>query len=172
MMKELVPKLTVEGRVEDLGSANKTARFARQICLIWAGLSIGGVWIAAPAKFMASSLSLATAFEVGRAQFFWMNVAQLMICALLLACLGWAKGFAWRVCGVAIMSFTAQLIVLAFLDRLTLDVMAGGASNGVLHALFLALEVVKLACLLAVGFMSAAPRASRRISALGAQGKM
>lgn len=171
-MKGMVLEMTISSAVDQSSRGDKAARFARQVCLIWAGLSIGGVWIAAPAKFTAPSLSLATALEVGRAQFFWMNIAQLMICALLLACLGWARGFSWRVCGVAIMSFTAQLIVLAFLDRLTSDVMVGGTSNGVLHALFLALEAVKLACLLAVGFMSATPRASRRLSARSPQGKL
>ncbi len=123
--------------------------------MIWAGLSIGGVWIAAPAKFAAPSLSLTTALEVGRAQFFWLSVGQLLICAVLILCLAWAMRFAWRVCGFAILSFAAQLAILALLDRITLNVMNGGGSDGVLHTLFLALEAVKLACLFVAGFAPA-----------------
>lgn len=144
---------------EHARETNAMADLPRKICLIWAGLSIGGVWIAAPAKFTAPSLSLATALEVGRAQFFWLSIGQLLISATLLLCLGWARRFAWRACGLAILAFLAQLSILAFLDRITLSVMNGGGSDGVLHATFLVLEAVKLACLLVAGFASAKGRA-------------
>ena len=46
---------------------------SRGIALVWAGVAIGGSLIATPAKFQAPSLSMTTALEVGRAQFFWVG---------------------------------------------------------------------------------------------------
>ena len=134
---------------------NATADVAKKLCLIWAGLSIGGVWIAAPAKFTTPSLSLATALEVGRAQFLWLSIGQLLIGATLLLCLGWTRRFAWRACGMAILSFLAQLFVLVFLDRITLNTIHGAGSDGGVHAIYLVLEAVKLTCLLVAGFAPA-----------------
>ena len=51
--------------------------------LVWAGVTIGGSLIAAPAKFGAPSLDLPTALEVGRAQFFWVGIAEGALCAAL-----------------------------------------------------------------------------------------
>lgn len=150
---------------------NVMHELARRTCLVWAGLSIGGVWIAAPAKFAAPSLSLATALEVGRAQFFWLNIGQLLICALLLVSLVWAKRFAWRACMCAMLSFAAQIAVLASLDMATLDVIGGGAGNGALHTTFLVLEALKLVCLMVAGFLPVTTMSAPLVPADAASGE-
>ena len=43
---------------------------------IWSGLVLAGSFIVAPAKFQAPSLTDSIALEVGRAQFYWLGVAE------------------------------------------------------------------------------------------------
>lgn len=57
-------------------------RFATYISLLWAGLLLGSSFLATPAKFLAPSLSMQDALEVGQATF---NVLNLVEYALLTA---------------------------------------------------------------------------------------
>ncbi|KJS39416.1 MAG: hypothetical protein VR74_02205 [Hyphomonas sp. BRH_c22] len=57
------------------------------LALVWAGVSLGGSLVAAPAKFRAPSLEVMTALEVGRAQFLWVGITEAIICAGIIALL-------------------------------------------------------------------------------------
>ena len=54
-------------------------RFATKVYLLWAGLAIGVAFLATPAKFLAPSLSLTVALEVGRHTFRVYNGVELAL---------------------------------------------------------------------------------------------
>ncbi len=60
------------------------ARLVSTFAALWAGTVLGGSLIAAPAKFQAPSLTRAVALDVGRMQFYWLGIAEMALCALLL----------------------------------------------------------------------------------------
>ena len=53
------------------------------LAFVWAGLSLGGNLIAAPAKFQVADLPLPIALQVGRAQFTWLGNAEWVLLVLL-----------------------------------------------------------------------------------------
>jgi hypothetical protein len=55
------------------------------IALLWCGLLLGVSFLATPAKFMAPSLSLVVALDVGRQTFAVMNKVEWLFVAVLLA---------------------------------------------------------------------------------------
>lgn len=123
------------------------------LALVWAGVTIGGSLIAAPSKFQAASLTLAQTLEVGRAQFFWLGVTESLLCAALIGVLALRPANARLRMGAPILVFGVQwLIVMPFLDDRTVRRIAGepvGESH--LHLVFVVLEILKVAMLIAVG---------------------
>ena len=73
--------------------------------LLWAGLSLGGNLIAAPAKFQVSDLGLALALQVGRAQFTWLGYAEWVFLATLAV-----VGFLVRLPGLRLLSCSHDAI--------------------------------------------------------------
>lgn len=67
-------------------------RSGSQFLLIWAGLSIGVAFLATAAKFLAPSLSLPVALDVGRQTFRVYNRAELVLLAALIILGVWSKG--------------------------------------------------------------------------------
>ena len=123
------------------------------LVLVWAGVTIGGSLIAAPAKFGAPSLDLSTALEVGREQFFWVGVAEGAACAALIGALVFrVAGAAWWMwTPVAVYAFQ-YLVLMPLLDARTVRTIAGESvpeSNR--HLVFVVLEFLKVAALLAAG---------------------
>ena len=53
--------------------------------LLWAGVSLGGNLVAAPAKFQVAALEMPVALQVGRAQFTWIAYIEWAIPAAVLA---------------------------------------------------------------------------------------
>ncbi|MCC5793495.1 MAG: hypothetical protein JJT85_02025 [Chromatiales bacterium] len=120
--------------------------------LLWAGVVIGCSFIATPAKFLAPSLSLATALEVGRATFRVVVVAELflaLLCVLFLLRLSGQRFLVW----IAIGALGVQwLLVMPQLSVHTDAVIQGAAIGGSSwHWVYIGLEVLKVLMLLFVG---------------------
>lgn len=126
--------------------------FASSLAFLWAGLVIGGSLIAAPAKFNAPTLTLPTALEVGREQFFWIGIGEGLLCTVLIGVLIVTRSRTWALWAPPIAVLMAQrLMIMPILDLRTVSIIAGQAvppSN--LHVLFIVLEVVKVVMLIAV----------------------
>ncbi len=52
-----------------MGRSAAVDRLGPQLLLIWAGVALGVAFVATPAKFLAPSLSLPVALDVGRHTF-------------------------------------------------------------------------------------------------------
>lgn len=123
------------------------------LALIWAGVSLGGSLVAAPAKFRAPSLTRPTALEVGRAQFLWVGVTEAILCVALVGALlsGTTDAWKWLVVPIVILAIQ-RLVVMPPLDartrRLIRDEPVGPSR---LHLVYVVLEVVKFASLIAGG---------------------
>lgn len=125
--------------------------------LLWAGVLIGVSFLAAPAKFMAPSLSLPVAMEVGREEFHVLNAVEtgLALVALALAALGRPGRAIWLGIAVAAVLMTIQgLWLLPVLDaRAELVIQGGTPPTAPWHALYIAAEVLKLVALLVTGWL-------------------
>ena len=123
------------------------------LAFLWAGVSLGGSLVAAPAKFRAPSLDRPTALEVGRAQFFWVGVTEAVLCAVLIGALVLDATGPWRWLVVPVVLFAIQrLVIMPPLDARTRRLIREervGASR--LHLVFVVLEVVKFASLVVGG---------------------
>jgi hypothetical protein len=132
-----------------------TGRLCGKLVLLWCGLSMGVAFVATPAKFLAPSLSLDVALDVGRETFRIYNAAEMMLglCAVLLAASSAARRrwLAWLAAPLVIV-LMERLVLLPGLDARTVMVQRGTAPAGSwLHELYIWAEVVKLAVLLAAG---------------------
>lgn len=125
---------------------------ARALALVWAGMVLGVSFLATPAKFLAPSLPLPVALDVGRHTFRVFGRVELALAAALGLC---AAAPARR----RLLALAPGLIVLAQalwlrprLDARTQQVVEGGVPppSG-LHLAYVAGEAAKLAALLAVG---------------------
>ena len=96
------------------------------LALVWAGVTIGGSLIAAPAKFGAPSIDVATALAVGREQFFWIWIAEGALCAALIGALVFRAVAArwWMWPPVAVFALQ-QLVLVPLLDARTVRTIAG-----------------------------------------------
>ena len=126
---------------------------ARGIALVWAGLAIGGSMIATPAKFLAPSLTIPVALDVGRVQLFWIGIGEALLCAGLLLVLAWSKSvrLKWLFFFGILLFAVQRLVLMPALDEHTLRVMAGESAGSSLHAVYVILEVIKITALLVVG---------------------
>ena len=96
------------------------------LALVWAGVTIGGSLIAAPAKFGAPSLDLPTALEVGRAQFFWVGIAEGALCAALVGAFVFRPPVArWWLAAPVLVFALQQLVLMPLLDARTLRTISG-----------------------------------------------
>lgn len=134
----------------------KFTGLAPAMAILWAGVAIGATCIATPAKFLAPSLSLGTALEIGRVTFYWSGVAETILCAAFLLALLSFGGVRWRWALIPVLLFVIQRLgLMPILDARTVKIIAGqyvGESN--LHTVYIYLEVAKCVALVAVGFAS------------------
>ena len=147
------------GRLSNLEGAPPVKRAAIAIplaALVWAGVTIGGSLIAAPAKFQAPSLTLPMVLEVGRAQFFWVGVAESALCALLLGVLALRRAGAQTWMAAPILVFGVErFILMPLLDARTVRIIAGETiEESQLHLVFVALEFLKVGTLIAAGVVA------------------
>jgi len=136
---------------------------ALRLALLWAGLSFGVAFVATPAKFLAPTLTLPVALDVGRQTFRLYNHVELglSLVAVLLALSATTRrrhalGFAVPILLVLVQA----LWLMPALDARTLLIQAGQpAPPSHLHTVYIAVEAVKILALLAAAtFVSARTR--------------
>ena len=146
----------------DVGTSlqDHRADWGRPVALVWAGMVLGVSFLATPAKFLAPSLPLPVALDVGRHTFRTFGWVEMALTALL----GLSAAAPARQRPLAL---APGLIVLAQalwlrprLDTRTRQVVDGGEtpSPSGLHHAYVACEVAKLAVLLGLGLTGRAAR--------------
>lgn len=134
---------------------DKVERLGAKLYLLWAGLSIGVALLATPAKFLAPSLTLSVALDVGQHTFRVYNGVELALLVVLLVLGAKSK---WRkrwflgvlVPGAIILVQTFWLIPV--LDLRVLAIQAGHSPPpSHLHAIYITAEVFKVLWLLFLG---------------------
>jgi hypothetical protein len=133
------------------------------ILFVWAGLLLGVSFVATPAKFLAPSLPVAQALDIGRWTFHvlaWIELALVAVVALLLA-LTWRSGGvrigpAARLVAVAATVLAAESLVLRpLLDARVVRIIAGeSVPPSPWHNVYIALEASRLALILAAGIQA------------------
>lgn len=132
-------------RVQDLIAA---------VILVWAGLSLGGNLIAAPAKFQVSGLSMVQLVTVGRAQFAWLGLVELIFAAaLIMLALVTRRMPHWALGTALVLLFIQQFMMTPVLQARS-DMMQLGAvpPESQIHLAYVALEVIKFICLATAGW--------------------
>jgi hypothetical protein len=118
------------------------------VATLWAGLLTGVSFIATPAKFMAPSLSLPVALDVGRQTFLVFNRFEIGIAVVLLALLTWhyRTWFGIGLGGVMLACVLVETIwLLPLLDaRVTIIIAGGVPPPSSLHRLYIGIESIKL----------------------------
>lgn len=132
------------------------------VASVYAGLLAGVSFLATPVKFMAPSLQLPVALDVGRHTFAALNRAEWGFALTLLACCFGARS-GWGVLGAAALlaALTADMVwLLPALDGRVGAIMRGQwPEPSALHHVYIGLDVAKLAILIAV-----AAGAARRLN--------
>jgi hypothetical protein len=144
------------------------ARFAAKLAILWAGIALGVAFLATPAKFLAPSLTLPVALDVGRQTFAVCNRVELVIGALLIALAPFTtRRGPWT---LAFLPPIALVVLQAVWLIPTLDARVGQILQGhapppsSLHLVYIAVEAFKTAWLALVGFLGWpwAPTATQR----------
>lgn len=146
---------------------DRVERFGSQLYLLWAGLSIGVAFLATPAKFLAPSLTLPVALDVGQHTFRVYNGAELMLLGVVLVMGIWSRSRKRWYLAALLPTVVVLLQTLWLIPALDLRVMAIHAGQSPLppsnlHTAYVGAEVVKVLWLLCQGF-ALAP-----LSAIGA----
>ena len=146
--------------------------------LLWAGLSVGVAFLATPAKFLAPSLTVPVALDVGRHTFSIYNHVELALLVALVL-LGvrsklWRRRYlALSAPGVIVVAQATWLIPA--LDARVAAILGGQTppASG-LHALYIGTELAKILWLLAFGFADLLPgrRGVRRRAGAAMRGLM
>ncbi len=135
----------------------------RVLALVWAGMVLGVSFLATPVKFLAPSLPLPVALDVGRHTFRTFGRVELALTALL----GLRAAAPARYC---LLALSPGLIVLAQalwlrpkLEAQTRQVVAGHQppASSRLHLAYVACEAAKLAALLTLGLTVGRPNVRR-----------
>jgi hypothetical protein len=143
-----------------------------RLLLVWAGLGLGVAFLATPVKFLAPTLTLPVALDVGRQTFAAYNAVDLAVLAVMVvmgALSGRPRAWLFALCAPAAVILLQTFWLLPALDVRTLAVIAGEeVPPSRLHHLYVAAEALKIVWLLAAGLggalsrpagTSAAPRA-------------
>lgn len=128
--------------------------------MLWIGLLLGVSFLATPAKFLAPSLSLAVALDVGRQTFGVFNKVEWALAILLLALVLAGPKARLSIAGavvLAVMVVVETLWLLQVLDQRVGLIIAGQQPpESSLHVVYIVLQIVKLAVL--CGLAAAAAR--------------
>jgi hypothetical protein len=141
--------------VASLAPPSLVDRLSPRLLLLWAGVSAGVAFVATPAKFMAPSLSLPVALDVGRHTFRVYNDVELALLAALIVLGAWSKARRSRYLALVVpaAAVAAQALwLIPALDARVSVIAAGGQpppSN--LHAVYIGAELLKLVWLLSFG---------------------
>jgi len=117
------------------------------LAVLWAGLLLGVSFLATPVKFMAPSLTLPVALDVGRHTFMVFNWIEIVLAGVFIALLAWAPQRWIRGAAVAVALVVAlqTLWLLPVLDARVQVIMEGGTPPpSQLHTLYIAADTIKL----------------------------
>ena len=140
------------------GRARGTAA-VMAVAILWIGMLLGVSFLATPVKFMAPSLTLPVALDVGRHTFAVFNKAEWLLSLLLLLAVfagGRTRLNVAAVVVVIVLVAAETFWLLPPLDQRVGAIIAGqqpAPSN--LHELYIGLEVAKLFVLILVAFVTA-----------------
>jgi hypothetical protein len=145
---------------ETTGRPGVAPKALTALLLLWAGVVIGVSFLAAPAKFAAPSLTLPVAMEVGRQEFFVLNLVEagFAVLTLALAFLARPARAIWLGLGLAVVIVALQgLWLLPLLDARAELIMEGQTPPAApWHMVYIVLEVTKLLALLGAGWLALA----------------
>ena len=120
------------------------------VLLIWAGVSLGGNLIAAPAKFQVQSLSVGDLLRVGRAQFSWLGYTENAMAAMVIALRFAALHLRYFVLACVTTLAVQQLALQPMLEARSDLIIAGlPTQDSHLHIWFVVTEVIKFSLLIA-----------------------
>lgn len=131
---------------------------------VWGGLLLGVAFVATPAKYLAPSLPLAQALDVGRWTFHMLSLIEWSLVAVSVAIVvGWRGVIAthWGVLLMCLLALAAMLALQTFvvrpiLDVRVLEIMGGGSvPPSAWHNVYIGLEVLKLMLLFTAAALSA-----------------
>jgi hypothetical protein len=125
------------------------------VAMLWLGLLMGVAFLATPAKFLAPSLSLPVALDVGRHTFHIFNKVEWVLAAILVM-LPLGGGSAWPkllaiFAGLLVIVETVWLLPLLDL-RVSLIIAGKTPSPADFHQLYIVMEVVKVLLLVVIAF--------------------
>jgi hypothetical protein len=128
---------------------------------LWAGLLLGVAFVATPAKFLAPSLPMAQALDVGRWTFHVLAMVEwaLVVLVALLLAMAWQSG-ASRIGLIAVLLAVAVALLASesfllrpLLDARVLRIIAGeSVPPSRAHQLYIAIDALRLVLILAAGF--------------------
>ena len=125
---------------------------ATLFALLWAGLIIGISFVATPAKFLAASLDLARALEVGQATFGvlrWIDFAALLTLGLLSGRLDHSNTSLILFCSLTTLLMIQYVGLFPGLETRTSQIIAGvEVKKSHLHSIYIIVELGKVACLI------------------------
>jgi hypothetical protein len=125
------------------------------VAMFWLGLLIGVAFLATPAKFLAPSLSLPVALDVGRSTFHIFNKVEWVLAAVLIV-LPSGGGTVWpRILAIVtgLLVIVETFWMLPLLDvRISLIIAGKTPPPADLHQVYIAMEVAKLLVLAAIAF--------------------
>lgn len=130
------------------------------VCWLWAGIVLGVSFIATPAKFLAPSLSLPQALEVGRATFYvlrWIECGFVVILiSMLLITFANIKMNVWFPIIAAILCLLINYVGLQpYLDkRATLIISGQAIAQSNQHKVYVFIEMIKLIALMVAGWFA------------------
>ncbi len=130
---------------------------------VWAGLLVGVSFVATPAKFLAPSVPLANALQVGSATFGvfrWVELALWCICLSLCLRTGVSAGLRWLVLTIGGVLLFQYFVLLPVMNTRVVAIVAGQEMEASSHhIIYVALEFLELMLLL-VGVAVAARQTS------------
>jgi hypothetical protein len=140
---------------------------ARIVCLLSAATAAvvaGGSFLAQPARFLAADVPMAQLVSVGSVIF---HVSHQVQCVLLLALMAGLAAARlrllapWLLFGVACAALASQAALMPVFDERVLTLAAGHVlpARLLLHAAYIALEMLKVAALLALAWRASAATA-------------
>jgi len=139
-------------------SARFAARGVAMVALVWLGLLLGVSFIATPAKFLAPSLTLRVALDVGRHTFGIFSIVESLAAAALLVCTltGRAGPFLKLLAALLASCVALQVLwLLPVLDARVESIVYGATPrSSALHAVYIGLDLGKVLLLTALGWLA------------------
>jgi hypothetical protein len=136
-------------------AARRWAAIYFTVAMLWLGLLIGVAFLATSVKFMAPSLSLPVALDVGRYTFYVFNKVEWVLAAVLIVAPS-GGGTVWPrllAIGAGILVIVETVWMLPLLDHHVGLIIAGQTPPAAdLHDLYIAMEVAKVLVLGSIAF--------------------